>query len=448
MRYLFPLIAVSVVFYGLTSLPIDGAMERGSVSVSIGFLMLSAYFMGKLAEKFSLPRISGYIITGILFGPSILGFVDNDTVSDMRFIDGLALTFIALAAGGELRIKELIPRLKVISLTIVFQVSLIFAGTTLLVYFLGPLFGIIPEGNIPIAITAGLITASVMTARSPSTMIAVISETRARGVFTETVMGVTVAIDVVVLILFTLSVALGELLMVPGTSIDPTTALVLTLEIGGAIAIGAVLGLGLILYIKYVNQDLAVILLILAVLVTTSAHFISEEVSRIWASALASKEFNFLLEPLLISMTTGFVVENFSPRGEKLLKTIDDSSLPLYVIFFALAGASLNLDTLLDAWPFALILLIYRLFALWGGAYASGKLSGELPVRNRWMGVSFMAQAGVSIGIAALIVEYFPEWGIPLASVILAVVAVNQIFGPIILKIALEKVGETGKRDR
>ena len=126
MRYLFPLIAITVVFYGLISLPLDGAMERGGVALSIGFLMLSSYFMGALAEKVKLPRITGYLACGILFGPHLLGLVDSETVFEMRFIDGLALTFIALAAGGELKLPGLRERIRMITLNILFQVTAIF----------------------------------------------------------------------------------------------------------------------------------------------------------------------------------------------------------------------------------------------------------------------------------------------------------------------------------
>jgi Kef-type K+ transport system membrane component KefB len=280
-----------------------------------------------------------------------------------------------------------------------------------------------------------------MAARSPSTMMAVISETRAAGSFTETIMGVTVAMDVVVLILFTLSVTLGELLLSAGADLTSSTVMFLVFEITGNLGIGALLGFGLIGYIKYVNRDLPVILLLFALLVTSLAQFFSEYLTGIW-------EFNIVIEPLLIAITAGFVVENLSPEGDELLKTIDESSLPLYVIFFAVAGASLDLKIVSEVWVLTLILMGYRLFALFVGSFAAGRLLKEPKVERRWMGISYTAQAGVSIGLAVKLGAIFPGWGVPVASLILSVVTLNQIVGPVFLKLALERVGETDKRGK
>ncbi|MBN1574016.1 MAG: cation:proton antiporter [Deltaproteobacteria bacterium] len=441
MRYLFPLMAITVVFYGLVSLPFDGAMERGGVAISIGFLMLSSYFMGGIAEKAKLPRITGYLACGILFGPHLLGLVDSETVVEMRFIDGLALTFIALAAGGELKIPGLKERIKVIALNILFQVTAIFFGCVVILFFLGPIYGVIPPNNISIAVTAGLVTASVMASLSPSTMMAVISETRAAGPFTESIMGITVAMDVVVLILFTLSVTFGGLFVNPGGDLNSNIVFILVFEIVGNIGVGALLGIGLINYIKYVNRDLSVILLLFALLITSLAQFFSEYLTGIWG-------FNIVIEPLLIAITAGFVVENLSPKGDELLKTIDESSLPIYVIFFAVAGASLDLKIVSNVWALTLIIMGYRLFALFTGSLAAGRILKEPKIESRWMGISYTAQAGVSIGLAVKLGAIFPDWGVPVASLILSVVTLNQIVGPVFLKLALERVGETKKRGK
>ncbi|MEJ2068080.1 MAG: hypothetical protein P8Y09_09095, partial [Deltaproteobacteria bacterium] len=288
---------------------------------------------------------------------------------------------------------------------------------------------------------AGLIISSIMTARSPSTMIAVISETRASGSFTETIMGVTVAMDVVVLILFTLSATIGELLTGAGGALSSGTTMILALQTVVNLGVGAILGIALIGYIKYVNRDLTVILILFALLVTSLAHFFSAYLTEMW-------EFNIIVEPLLIAITTGFVVENFSPEGDELLKTIDESSLPLYVIFFAVAGASLNLKIVSEVWVLTLILTGYRLLSFYLGSLSAGKLLKEPERENRLMGISYTAQAGVSIGLAVKVMTIFPEWGEAVASLILSVVTLNQIVGPVFLKLALERVGEARQRGK
>jgi Kef-type K+ transport system membrane component KefB len=209
--------------------------------------------------------------------------------------------------------------------------------------------------------------------------------------------------DVLVVVVFAGVVSVGQAAVSLGGPMELRFIGVVLLELAGSILGGIALGWVISLYIRYVE-----------------AH----------------------LEPMLICLTAGFWVQNFSRGGAPLMEKIDRSSLPIYVIFFSLTGAALNIGALRQTWLVALLLVAVRSALIWLGAFLGASLSGD-PSRFRQLsGLSFITQAGVSLGLAGIVMRRFPEWGAALATVIVAVIAINQIIGPVAFKLALGAVGE------
>jgi Kef-type K+ transport system membrane component KefB len=149
---------------------------------------------------------------------------------------------------------------------------------------------------------------------------------------------------------------------------------------------------------------------------------------------------------MLICLTAGFCVQNFSRDGNLLIEKIDRSSLPIYVIFFSLSGAALNIEAMRQTWLIAILLVAVRFMLIWMGAYLGGSLSGDPNRFSRMSGLSFITQAGVSLGLAGIVMTRFPEWGGALATTIIAIIALNQLVGPVTFKFALRQVGEARAR--
>ena len=148
------------------------------------------------------------------------------------------------------------------------------------------------------------------------------------------------------------------------------------------------------------------------------------------------------LEPLLICVAAGFTVRNYSPAGERFAASLDIVHLPVFVLFFALAGAGLDLQALRLTWAAAAVLVLVRLVAIFAGAYLGGRCAGSPATANRVAGLAYLTQAGVSLGLAAEVVRRFPEWGETFATVVVAVITVNQVIGPIAMRAVLVRVGE------
>jgi Kef-type K+ transport system membrane component KefB len=411
------------------------AGEAG-ITIAFGFLLLVAYLVGEIFSIASLPRISGYILTGVLFGPYVVGFVDSHMVRLLKVVDDLALTFIALAAGGELRMSELTHRFRSILYTIVLLTVVVWSGVAIFVLLACPLIPFLREMPFPLLLSSALLLGVISVARSPSSAIAIIKECRACGPFTEGVLGVTVAMDVLIILLFAATLSVIDLLAHPGQSFHVASLVVISAEIFVSIGLGYLIGSLIAAYIKYIKTYLTIFILGVTFSIAKFSNHLGVLLEQYFQMAVH-------LEPLLICMAAGFVIQNRSREGPRLMDAIDRSSLPVYVIFFALTGAALDLSALKQTWTMAFMLVGVRLLMIWLGAAWGGRLSGDPPIfyRNSWL--AFVTQAGVSLGLASIVARRYPGWGTTLATIIVAVIAVNQFIGPVLFKVALARVGES-----
>lgn len=417
-----------------TSLPKGDALGA-HITLVAGLLLLSGHVIGHLMAGFRLPRITGYLCVGLLMGPYILGFMTVETVEELGFLNELAVTFIALAAGGELRVAELRDRMRTIMVVIV-SLTIVVSGTVtltvVLAQFLLPFTASFSGIQV---LSVAVLFGTLAVARSPSSAIAVINECKARGPFTEAALGVTVVMDVLVILMFAAAISFCENVMVPSGSLDFSFLGALGFEIILGITAGWIIGRGLAFYTDRVHANLSLLLLGTALLVTSLSHGLSDYLKD-------THDLVLRLEPLLICVTAGFTVQNHSEQGEKFIGAVNAVSLPVYVLFFTLAGAGLNLNALQQTWGIALLLAAVRATAIFFAAYAGGRLSGDPPHFNRIAGMAYLTQAGVSLGLAMEVVRRFPEWGEAFVTVVVAVIAINQMVGPIAMRKALIKSGE------
>jgi len=151
-------------------------------------------------------------------------------------------------------------------------------------------------------------------------------------------------------------------------------------------------------------------------------------------------------DALLTFMVAGFIVRNMSSQGQKFLHNIEQTGTVVYVIFFATAGADLDIPLLKHMWPAALVMAGSR--GLFTYAGRGSRVAGErLPALRRWSWSGLVAQAGLVLGLAALVAKEFPTFGTPFRSLVIATVAINQLVGPVLFKLALDRTGETSRAE-
>jgi len=437
-RRIAALLLISVFMAGVVLQADSSAAHEGAagLSLSFGFILIAAYLAGDMLSWTGLPKITGYMAAGACAGPYGLNWIALDTVVGLKLLDNLALAFIALAAGGGLGLSAIGPRLRSVCCTVMFQAVGVFAGIFSVMLMARQWFGFLVEAPMAVSVAAAAVTGVLAIARSPSSAIAVISESRARGPFTETTLGVTVIIDVLVIALFAVTVAIAQTAVGSGAPLNLYFLLTVLLELVASIAAGAGLGWLMGHYIRRVGAELPMVILAAAFVVT----FFSDHLARFLDQLY---EVRFHLEPMLICMSAGFYVRNRTPDGARFMQRMDRLSLPVYVLFFALIGASLNFALLRETWMLAVMLAACRMMFIWASAWISGRLCGEPPLFARMAGFSYIAQAGVSLGLAGMLAGSFPDWGEAAAVTIVAMISINQVIGPITYKYALDRVGES-----
>ncbi len=397
---------------------------RSSIMM-LGFLLLAGFLAGSILSQFRLPRISGYVFTGIFFGPYLLSLVDTRMAQEFKLIDALALNIIAFTAGGEFRFSTVRERMRAVSWIIGLQILLVVIAVGGMVFLLAPSIPFLNTLPGKTVIGIALLFGVVATAKSPAETIAVITETKAKGPMTELILTVTVAKDVLVILAFAIVLSAAKLLIFPEAQFDLFYLLTILWEITGSVLVGIGVGAMVIAYFRYIDREPVLFVIALA--------FIIVEISALTHT-----------ESLLVCLTSGIVVENFSQRGEKFIHTIEKGSLIIYVIFFVIAGANLNFAALAISWQLTLLIVGTRIFVTSLATWLGARLAGEGSLTRRFAWTGFLGQAGVSLGLAMIIQKNIPgEIGRYIATVIIAGITLNQIIGPILFRWGLSKSGET-----
>lgn len=421
-------VAFTLGLMGLFHLLTRAGPLEARATLSLGFLLIAAHLGGELAKRVRLPRITGFLLTGFAVGPAWLGLVRADEVDALRFIADAAVALIAFAAGSELTLDLLRPDRRMLARLSAGAILFPFAIVAAVVLSVSPWFPLTVHQPFGDALAVALMLGAIAAASSPSVTMALIDELDARGPFARAVLGVTVAKDVAVILLVTLVLALGRPLTSAGV-LDARVVGTTLVYLAGSLGAGVVLGDLVARYLKIVQRDTPLFLVALA--------FFTAEVARL-----------LNLEALLIALTAGFYIKNFSRvEGERLMAALRPGSLPVYIVFFALAGAGLRVEALAELWPWIVLLAGLRAVALRFGTLWAGRSPAVTPdlARHGWLGL--ISQAGVALGLAAVARRAFPEWGVSLEAVVVALIGVHEVAGPLCFRRALRLAGELSEGD-
>lgn len=377
------------------------------------------------------------IFTGIIAGPHIIGLIPLSAKEHLQFINEIALAFIAFAAGAELYLRELRSRFKSIKWNTFGQLFVTFVAGSILVYLFASYIPYMASLSVGAKISIATITAAIFVARSPASAIAVINELRAKGPFVQTVMGVTVVKDFLVIILFSICLSLGQTL-ITGDEFRFINILFILIELLLSFGIGYfIFGnlLKFVLSLKVIRFGKTTLVL----LVGFSSYLLSHGLEAI---SIQYFEHNIHLEPLLMCILASFYVTNYTRYRPEFLNILENTATPIYTAFFTLTGATLAVNVIGSVIGVALILFGIRIFTMIVGAYVGGILAGDPMKQNHLGWMPYVTQAGVGLGLATVIADKFPGWGEQFATVIIAVIVINQFVGPPLFKWAIFKLGE------
>ena len=402
----------------------DGTGTAGA-SLALGYALLTAFFAGRIFKMLRLPKLTGYLFAGLAIGPYVLGLLTDRMVEQLAVVNGMAVALIALSAGSEIDLREMRKLLKpLVSIGLIANLG----GAALIsaaVFAMRPLLPFLAELPLLAAIAVSVVLGVVLSAKSPAVVVALRDELDADGPVSRTVLGVVVAGDLMVILLFAAASSLAKSLL--GGGEDSQTAGMIAWELVGSLAVGSMLGGVLAVYLSKVKAGAELFLL-------TTAFVTAEVGARVH------------LDPLLLALAAGLIVRNATKLGPVLQKQIEASSLPVYLLFFAIAGASIHIDVLAVVGIPAAVLVVVRAIAFLQGARTGASLAGAPEMVRRWTGFGLLPQAGLALALSLLFGRAFPEFGEEAAALTLGVVAINELVAPALYRIALVRAGEAGAR--
>jgi Kef-type K+ transport system membrane component KefB len=402
------------------------APHAGAVAniAALGLFLTAGTLAGELLEPLKVPHLTAYLAVGIVAGPHVLHLVSHTSVESLQSVNGLALALIAFAGGAELRLEMLKKGMRTLAWATVGQCFLVLAGMALVFAAASPFIPFARGGGIAMTIGVACLWGVLSITRSPSATLGILSQTRAQGPLATFTLAFVMLSDVVVIILAATVITLVKPLVEPGASFSTTALQHLAEEIIGSVALGTSLGLLLVAYLKFIGKNFLVVLVALGFGFTEVINYLR-------------------FEPLLTFLMAGFLVQNLSKQGDKLLHAVEDTGSVVYVLFFATAGAHLDLPLLRQLWPVALILFFGRVMLTMIANVISTRMANDPPTLRKlgWSGL--VSQAGVALGIAATISTSYPRFGAGFRALAIATVALNEMLGPIMFKLSLDGSGES-----
>ncbi len=391
-------------------------MPMDEVALALGVIVLAGLLSGRLVQRFKIPMVIGFLIIGVLMGPSVLNIITIEMTEGLELIKVFALGVIAYTIGSELNFKKIRNLLQSILVIALVQTAAIFILIFGSMYYI---FGF----SLPVSLLLG----AIAPASAPAAIMAVCREYKAKGPFTTTLLGTVAFLDAVTLTLFAIvSAIVGVILQ--GEKITGAFLLEPLWEVGGSLVLGIVVGSILVFAMRRVYYRPQALALLIGILLVNIG------IANMWH-----------LSPLLLNMATGITVTNLSPP-KFALQAFEDIEIFLYAAFFFLAGADLRLEIMGAAWVGLIGYIVIRALGKVGGVYLGGKLAGADPSVNKYMGMPLITKAGLSVGLALMVQKQFPEISEVVLAIVLGAVVVCELLGPFGTRYSLLAVGECEKR--
>lgn len=389
------------------------------VLLKIGIVLVVGLVGGKIARIFKLPNVSGYLVAGLFLGPSFFKYISAQDIDSLAVISEVALAIIAFSIGSEFVLKDMLKLGKSIVIITLLEVVGAIAVVFSLMYFV---FGQ------PFAFS--IVIASMSAATAPAATLLVMRQYRADGPLTRTILPVVALDDVFGIMAFGIALSLARLSVGGSESTLLQMLIQPVVEIVGSLALGLVLGF-ILAWVAKKAED-------------------RDEMQGISLAAIAAATglSTWLgLSPLLTNIVMGTVVVNVMRHSTRVFASVNDFASPVYVLFFTLAGASLDLRILMSVGLMGLAYIAARAAGKGLGAYIGARHVRAPETVQKYLGLALLPQGGISIGLSVLVRQFLPQYAVPITTIIMFSVLVYEVSGPIFAKIAISKAGEIGGMD-
>ena len=378
----------------------------------IGIAMAAGLLVSRGARLVHLPNVTAFLVAGLLIGPCVSGIIGREQAASMGIISEAALGFIAYAIGGEFKLSYL-KQIGKAPLTIT-----AFQGLATAVCVDA---GLIALGfDVPLSLLLG----AIALATAPAATLMVVRQYKDKGPVTQMLLPVVAMDDALGLMVFSVSASVAQG-MLGGEITARSMVLSPLIEIVGSLLLGGALGLLLSFGARFF---------------ASRGNKLALSIAMVLAGVGLCDMLN--LSSLLVCMMIGAVMVNVSQQHEVLMEQCDRFTPPLFLLFFVLSGAELDLGVLPSVGLIGVLYMVLRCIGKWGGTMLGASCVRADDNIRKYLGLTLLPQAGVAIGMAQLVAGRFPALGQQVNTIVLAGVLVFELVGPIITKWALTQAGE------
>ena len=414
--------------------------QTASIFLSLSIALLSGLLLSRLAKKVKLPAVTAYLISGVLIGPFVLGAIGipgigitAEQIESFGLISDLALGFIAFAMGNEFRLAQLKKIGK--QATVIGVVQALFTTVVVDAVLIGLHF-LMPD---KLSLSAAVVLASVATATAPAATLMVVKQYKAKGPVTDVLLPVVALDDAVGLVVFAISFGVAKSIST-GTVDVLSVILEPLLEVVLSLGLGFIMGLLFTLCEKYFHsRSKRMAVSVTFVMMTVAISSLKFDIGGIHIG----------FSSLLACMMLGTVFCNMCEVSEELMDRADRWTTPILILFFVISGAELELSVFADVAVVivGIVYIIARSIGKYLGANISAKMVKSDPNIVKYLGITLLPQAGVSLGMAIKAIELGPDGAI-VRNITLFAVLMYEIVGPFLTKIALTKAGDIKEEGR
>lgn len=396
----------------------------------IGILIASGFILGELVERLGLPRVTGYILAGVLLNPGVFHFIPPVFVQATEPVTNIALAILTFAVGGTLALAPLRELGKGIAFIALGEAELAALAVTLGMLVTLP-FLVHLEGAsfLTVYLPLALLLGSLASPTDPSATLAVIHQYKAKGPVSFSIMAAAALDDALGIINFSVAVVLATI-FTSHAAVHTSSLLIPFLSIGGAVGLGFLFGFTFHFASGFLHGDSGGLFLVLILAILTLCYGIGTLLD---------------LDQLLATMSVGITVVNFGRERDRIFQLIESYAEPLvFVLFFTISGMYLNFQILFKFLPVVLLFVAFRSVGKLGGVYAGAFLAHSSHPVRRYTGWGLIPQGGIVIGLA-LVMKQNPALA-PVSDILLNVIigatVIHELIGPLTAKVALQKAGE------
>ncbi len=384
-----------------------------NILFSIAAAMAVGLLLSRVVKKINLPNVTGYLVAGLLVGPYCLGIFQEESLSAVSSITSVALGFIAFSIGGEFK-KENLKRVGMSAFVITIFQAL---AAVILVDCVLILFGF----DLSLALTLG----AIATATAPAATLMVVRQYNAQGPVTNTLLSVVAMDDAIGLAVFSISLAVSQLFASGAQPSLQTMLLDPLIEILGSLAIGVLIGVLMAFCFHFFKSRANRLTIMIA------AVLLGVALADMWG-----------LSSLLLCMAIGAAMVNIKKDSEPLIEGVDRWTPPLFMLFFVISGAELDLQVLTTVGLLGALYIVARSIGKYFGAMLGAKVVKSDKNIQNYLGLALLPQAGVAIGMAQVVMTQLPTYGAQIRAVVLCATLIYELVGPVLARFALTRSGE------